>query len=91
MPKQKLSIRSAEMHIRVDKRMKKRNTDWEWARADEPNVQIQPLIDNKRKNSFSSNLPRKRIKIWVFRMTHGVNITNEKVTNDTYWKVCLNY
>lgn len=78
MPKQKLSIRSAEMHIRIEKRMKKRNTDWEPQPA---NVQIEHMIDSKRRNSFSANLPRKRIKIWVFRMTHGVNITSEQVIN----------
>lgn len=82
MPKQKLSIRSAEMHIRIEKRIKLRNTDWEQTPSDEVNAQIEKLIDSKRRNSFSANLPRKRIKIWVFRMTHGVNITNEQVTGN---------
>lgn len=72
VPNQKLSIRSAQMHIRIEKQHN------EWHSTSEMNREIQHLIDSKRRIKYGGNIPRQRIKIWVFRMTEGINIT-EKV------------
>ncbi|XP_017853486.1 inhibin beta chain-like, partial [Drosophila busckii] len=71
VPNQKLSIRSAQMHIRIEK----------GANAEsEANLQIDRLIDEKRKSRM--DLTRHRIKIWVFRMTGAVNITEKEIDQD---------
>jgi len=72
VPNQKLSIRSAEMHIRIEKQHN------EWNSKSKMNLEIQQLMDSKRRIKYGGNVPRQRIKIWVFRMTEGINIT-EKV------------
>jgi len=60
------------MHIRIEKQHN------EWGKSSEMNLEMQHLMESKRKIKYGGGIPRQRIKIWVFRMTEGANIT-EKV------------
>ncbi|KAH8391466.1 hypothetical protein KR215_011382, partial [Drosophila sulfurigaster] len=81
-PNQKLSIRSAQMHLRIEKHRNGRD-----ATSPGINFQIQKLLEIKRKkkNHYigSGSVPRERIKIWIFRMTDNINIT-EKVVDQAF-------
>ncbi|XP_060661160.1 LOW QUALITY PROTEIN: inhibin beta chain [Drosophila nasuta] len=81
-PNQKLSIRSAQMHLRIEKHRNGKD-----ATSPGINFQIQKLfeIKGKKKNHYigSGSVPRERIKIWVFRMTDNINIT-EKVVDQAF-------
>ncbi|XP_030566552.1 inhibin beta chain isoform X2 [Drosophila novamexicana] len=72
VPNQKISIRSAQMHIRIEKQP----NEWD-ARAEAQHQIQQTTMKGKRKNH--ANAPRQRIKIWVFRMTEGINITEKAI------------
>ncbi|XP_064537676.1 inhibin beta chain isoform X3 [Drosophila montana] len=75
VPNQKISIRSAQMHIRIEKQQQQN----EWDARAEAQHQIQhSTMKGKRKNNHA-NPQRQRIKIWVFRMTEGINITEKAI------------
>ncbi|XP_016991139.1 inhibin beta chain isoform X2 [Drosophila rhopaloa] len=68
VPNQKLSIRSAQIHIRIDKP----HSFWiERAK----NLQEEHLLNIKRK--WRANKPHHRIKIWVFQLSTAINITEK--------------
>ncbi|XP_043947191.1 inhibin beta chain isoform X2 [Drosophila biarmipes] len=68
VPNQKLSIRSAQIHIRIDKP----HSFWiERAK----HLQEEHLLNTKRK--WRANKPHHRIKIWVFQLSTAINITEK--------------
>lgn len=68
IPNQKIYIRSAQMHVRIERQDVK---------SEAVNRDAQPTMHTTRKSH--ANGPRQRIKIWVFRMSDGINMT-EKVS-----------
>ncbi|XP_017126040.1 inhibin beta chain isoform X2 [Drosophila elegans] len=70
VPNQKLSIRSAQIHIRIDKP----HSIW-IDRA--KNLQEEHLLNTKRK--WRANKPHHRLKIWVFQLHTAINITEKGI------------
>ncbi|KAH8342749.1 hypothetical protein KR084_005640 [Drosophila pseudotakahashii] len=70
VPNQKLSIRSAQIHIRIDKP----HSFW-IERAQ--NLQEEHLLNTKRK--WRANKPHHRIKIWIFQLSTAINITEKGI------------
>ncbi|XP_068154253.1 inhibin beta chain [Drosophila tropicalis] len=77
VPNQRLSIRSAELHIRVDKQRAGGASGKSRAR-----LQVQLNVNSKRKPRANVP-PQQRIKIWVFQLSAGINIT-EKGTDQAF-------
>ncbi|XP_033168271.1 inhibin beta chain isoform X3 [Drosophila mauritiana] len=70
VPSQKLSIRSAQIHIRIDKP----HSFWiERAKS----LPEKHLLNTKRK--WGANKQHHRIKIWVFQLSTSINITEKGI------------
>ncbi|XP_034670463.1 inhibin beta chain [Drosophila subobscura] len=81
VPSQKLYIRSAQIHIRIDK------PPSYWDAKSEQDLHIEHLANTKRKWQASSH---HRIKIWVFQLTAGINITEKGIDQAFLFRASFN-
>ncbi|KRG07280.1 uncharacterized protein Dmoj_GI14097, isoform B [Drosophila mojavensis] len=73
IPNQKIYIRSAQMHVRIERQDVK---------SEAVNRDAQPTMHTTRKSH--ANGPRQRIKIWVFRMSDGINMTEKQAMDQAF-------
>ncbi|KAH8269785.1 hypothetical protein KR018_005518 [Drosophila ironensis] len=68
---QKMSIRSAQIHIRIEK------SQFYWTPKLQSKLHEEHFLNGKRKLRFNKS-PHK-IKIWIFQLTKGINITEKGI------------
>ncbi|KPU75316.1 uncharacterized protein Dana_GF26751 [Drosophila ananassae] len=71
VPNQNLSIRSAQVHIRIEKPQNY------WIAKVNPILHTDNLLFANTK--WKQNKPHPKIKIWIFQLTEGINITEKGI------------